>query len=219
MKKTFLSLLLFGTLTISFSQRSLTQELKLTDGLYTHIGEFKKDAPSHFWKEYEGSWTYNAKLKCYQVEKIFKKGKPENNIQDSIWGFTIKGVPYIRISPDSCGRPLTLFAELTVKGLINTFSYEKENQELIPMKAYNPLTGTVFRKGVIKRNNTTLEKRIFNLNEDQILPYDSLILEKWMEKDKEILRALNLATNEEYEEKLNRAVIVFNSRYPFIIQK
>jgi hypothetical protein len=40
-----------------------------------------------------------------------------------------------------------------------------------------------------------------------------------MEKDKEILRALNLATNEEYEEKLNRAVIVFNSRYPFIIQK
>jgi len=219
MKKTFLSLLLFGTLTISFSQRSFTQELKLTDGLYHHIGEFKKDAPSHFWKEYEGSWTYNAKLKCYQVEKIFKKGKPDHNIQDSIWGFTIKGVPYIRISPDSCGRPLTLFAELTVRGLINTFSYEKENQELIPMKAYNPLTGTVFRKGVIKRNNTTLEKRIFNLNEDQILPYDRLILEKWMEKDKEILRALKLATNEEYEQKLNRAVIVFNSRYPFIIQK
>jgi len=219
MKKTFLSLLLFGTLTISFSQRSFTQELKLTDGLYYHIGEFKKDAPSHFWKEYEGSWTYNAKLKCYQVEKIYKKGKPDHNIQDSIWGFTIKGVPYIRISPDSCGRPLTLFAELTVRGLINTFTYEKENQELIPMKAYNPLTGTVFRKGVVKRNNTTLEKRIFNLNEDQILPYDSLILEKWMEKDKEILRALNLATNEEYEEKLNRAVIVFNSRYPFIIQK
>lgn len=189
------------------------------DGLYTHIGEFKKDAPSHFWKEYEGSWTYNAKLKCYQVEKIFKKGKPENNIQDSIWGFTIKGVPYIRISPDSCGRPLTLFAELTVRGLINTFSYEKENQELIPMKAYNPLTGTVFRKGVIKRNNTTLEKRIFNLTEEQIIPFSSPILEKWMEKDKEILRALNLATNEEYEEKLNRALIVFNSRYPFIIQK
>lgn len=219
MKKTYLTLLFCCTIAILFSQRAINQELKLTDGLYTHIKEFKKDSPSHFWKEYEGSWTYNTKLKCYQVEKIYKKGKPENSIQDSLWGFTIKGVPYIRISPDSCGRPLTLFAELTVRGLINTFSYEKEKQELIPMKAYNPLTGTVFRKGVVKRNNTTLEKRIFNLNEDQILPYDNLILEKWMEKDKEILRALNLATNEEYEEKLTRAMIVFNSRYPFIIQK
>ena len=90
---------------------------------------------------------------------------------------------------------------------------------MIPMKAYNPLTGTVFRKGMVKRKTTTLEKRIFNLNDNQILNYDPLTLEKWIEKDKEILRALRLASNEEYEEKLIRALIVFNSRYPFIIQK
>jgi hypothetical protein len=40
-----------------------------------------------------------------------------------------------------------------------------------------------------------------------------------MEKDKEILRALRFASEEEYEEKLTRALIVFNGRYPFIIQK
>jgi hypothetical protein len=112
-----------------------------------------------------------------------------------------------------------LFAELTVRGLINIFSYEKENLELFPMKAYNPLTGTVFRKGVIKRNITTMERRIFHLKDDIIIPYDKDVLEQWMEKDKEILRALRLASEEEYEEKLTRALIVFNGRYPFIIQK
>jgi len=219
MKNIFLCLLFSCIFSIAFCQRPLTQDLKLTDGLYQHIGEFKQDAPSLSWKEYEGIWTYNARLKCYQVEKIHRKGKPEINLQDTIWGFTLKGVPYIRVSPDSSGRPLTLFAELTVRGLINTFFYEKENQEMIPMKAYNPLTGTVFRKGMVKRKTTTLEKRIFNLNDNQILNYDPLTLEKWIEKDKEILRALRLASNEEYEEKLIRALIVFNSRYPFIIQK
>ena len=219
MKKIILFLALCFTYTFSFGQRALNQELKLVDGLYLNINEFKKDAPSRLWKEYEVIWTYNTKLKCYQVENIYKKGHPGSGIQDSVWGFTIKGIPYIRISPDSSGRPLTLFAELTVRGLINIISYEKENQELFPMKAYNPLTGTVFRKGVVKRNITTMEKRIFHLKDDLIIPYDKDILEQWMEKDKEILRALRFASEEEYEEKLTRALIVFNGRYPFIIQK
>jgi hypothetical protein len=40
-----------------------------------------------------------------------------------------------------------------------------------------------------------------------------------MDRDKEILRALNLATEEEYQEKLVRAMMVFNQRYPFFIPK
>ena len=130
MKKIILFLALCFSITYSFGQRALNQELKLVDGLYLNINEFKKDAPSRLWKEYEVVWTYNTKLKCYQVENIHKKGHPGSGIQDSVWGFTLKGIPYIRISPDSSGRPLTLFAELTVRGLINIFSYEKEHQEL-----------------------------------------------------------------------------------------
>lgn len=87
------------------------------------------------------------------------------------------------------------------------------------MKAYNPLTGTVFRKGVIKRNSTTLEKRMLFLDEGIVLPLNTVTLEQKMERDKDIVRALRLATDEEYEEKLIRALIVFNARYPFIIQK
>jgi hypothetical protein len=219
MKNIFLFLLLLASVTASFAQRVLNQDFKFTDGLYQHIQDFKKDAPSFFWKEYEGIWSYNTKLKCYQVEKIFKKNEPDKQIQDSLWGFSIRGVPYIRISPDSCGRPLTIFAEIAVRGVINAFSYEKEHKELIPMRAYNPLTGNVFRKGLIQRNATTLEKRIFNLNENLIIPYDPLILKQWMDRDKEILRALNLATEEEYQEKLVRAMMVFNQRYPFFIPK
>ncbi|MFO0468294.1 MAG: hypothetical protein ACK5ZX_03190 [Bacteroidota bacterium] len=219
MKKTILFLVLCFTFTFSFGQRALNQEVKLVDGLYLNMNEFKKDAPSLLWKEYEVIWTYNTKLKCYQVENIYKKGNPQLSIHDSVWGFTIKGIPYIRISTDSSGRPLTLFTELTLRGMINIFSYEKETEELFPMKAYNPLTGTVFRKGVVKRNITTIERRIFNLKDDLIIPYDKEVLEQWMEKDKEILRALRFASEEEYEEKLTRALIVFNGRYPFIIQK
>jgi hypothetical protein len=219
MKKTCLFIFFCCTLSLIFSQRALNQDFTFADGLYQEIDEFKKDAPSHFWRDYEGIWTYNPRMKCYQVEKIYRKGKPEYNLQDSIWGFTIKGIPYIKISPDSSGRPLTLFTEISVRGLINIFSYEKENQELIPMKAYNPLTGTVFRKGVIKRNSTTLEKRMLFLDEGIVLPLNTVTLEQKMERDKDIVRALRLATDEEYEEKLIRALIVFNARYPFIIQK
>jgi hypothetical protein len=219
MKKNCLFLFFCCPLSFVFSQRPLNQDLKLADGLYADISEFKKDAPSYSWKDYEGIWTYNSRMKCYQVEKIYKKGKPTNNLQDSIWGFTMKGIPYIKISPDSSGRPLTLFAEISVRGSINLFSYEKENQELIPMKAYNPLTGTVFRKGVIQRRSTTLEKRMFIIDEGIVLPLNTVTLEQWMERDKDILRALRLATDDEYEEKLIRALMVFNARYPFIIQK
>ena len=186
MKKIILFLALCFTYTFSFGQRALNQELKLVDGLYLNIDEFKKDAPSRLWKEYEVIWTYNTKLKCYQVENIYKKGHPESGIQDSVWGFTIKGIPHIRISPDSSGRPLTLFAELTVRGLIHIFSYEKAHPELFPMKAYNPLTGPVFRHGVVTRHITTMARRLFHLNDTLIIPYDTDFLEQWKEKNKKI---------------------------------
>ena len=101
MKKIILFLTLCFAYTFSFGQRALHQELKLVDGLYLNINEFKKDAPSRLWKEYEVIWTYNTKLKCYQVENIYKKGHPGSGIQDSVWGFTLKGIPYIRIAPKS----------------------------------------------------------------------------------------------------------------------
>jgi len=199
-------------------QRALTQEFRLTDGLYRSLDEFMRDAPSLSWKEVDATWAYNDRMRCFQVERITRRGRPEQLLQDSIWGFALRGIPHIRVAPDSCGRPLSLFPELVVRGLINTFAYEREQLESIPMKAYNPLTGTVFRKGNVRRSHTTLERRMFHLGQGELLPLDTRVLEAWMAQEADLVRALNQAPDAMYEEMLLRALVQFNNRHPFIIQ-
>ena len=73
MKKIILFLALCFSITYSFGQRALNQELKLVDGLYLNINEFKKDAPPVYGESMRLSGRIIRNLNVTRLKIYIKK--------------------------------------------------------------------------------------------------------------------------------------------------
>lgn len=202
-----------GTLSAQSDSLPVNNRFAFRDGLYRTFSDFQQNHPVWKWEEIAATLTVNAQTSIAQVETLRLRNN-NSSLLDSIWGFAYEGQPFIRIPMDSTRRAVAIFAGFTIKGAICLYSYERQVTDTLEMKAYNPLTGKPFRRGTIKRSSRILQEKIMRFADGLTRPFTREEVLAWVERDAELRRAIPLIEGDELGEKLRRALVVFNERYP-----
>jgi len=139
-------------------------------------------------------------------------GATAENLLDSIWGFSMGGIPYIKIEKEK-ENPLTLFAGMRVRGKLCYFTYEVKEEKEIVFSAYNPVTYQPFRSSTEKRKMKIRKEKILLFETGELMDYHYENMVVVLQDDPTILRALNQIEDWEFEEKMFKCLLIYNDRH------
>jgi len=210
----FISILIVLFSITANAQKALTQAFKFESGVYLTFEEFQKNTPTYKGVHIEGNFFINEKTKQAKVEYIKLKGAKENLNLDTIWGLVIRGVPYVKTSPNLPKHSLKVFAAMEVRGNICYYAYDDIEEKEVTFKAYNPLIGKPFRTGKAMRKIPVIKEKIlrFTTGETADFNYNNLLV--WLAEDKDIIQALKSLGAHKAEEKIFDALLLYNDKYP-----
>lgn len=201
--------------------QEVTPTFTFEDGLYYGYSDFEANRPARSWKDLDVSLVTNPRTWITQVEYIRERPSGTPLDVDQLWGFSIDGVPYIRIPADSIDKQLPSFAGLRITGAICYFQYETTKSKVFEMSAYNPLTGKPFRKGEVERNYVELKEWLLRFADGEIGPFNRTQLIEWTSRDQMIqlaLRRLN-ERDENLEDQMYNLLLSYNKRHPAYIKE
>ncbi|NRB64575.1 MAG: hypothetical protein HRU40_16360 [Saprospiraceae bacterium] len=212
---------LFAIGFVSCYAQEVTPTFSFNNGIYYSYEQFISNQPAIKWKNLETSLITNPRTWITQVEYIQdKKTKEPINI-DALWGFTIDGIPYIRIPTDSIDKLLPAFAGLRITGSVCYFQYETTEARTLEMAAYNPLTGRPFRKGRVERNVVRVKEWLMRFSDGTIGPFTKAQMIEWTPRDRMIQLALRRLQDDSdnLEDQLYNLLLSYNKRHPAFINK
>ena len=212
-----LGLILLSVTGNLFSQQEaeiVTKNYKFNDGVYFSFSDFKENQPVLRWEEVQGNLFSNPEAFTVKAETLKQKtlGPSAENLLDSIWGFSIGGIPYIKIEKKKEDL-LTLFSGMRVRGQLSYFSYEIREERDISFSAINPYTAKPFRRTVEKRNLKFKKEKILLFSTGEIMDYSYENMEILMKSDPTLLRALYQIEDYELEEKMFKCLLIYNDRH------
>lgn len=201
--------------------QEVTPTFAFADGLYFTYDEFVRNQPRIPMQDVQPRLVTNPRTWITQVESLTRRSDGQPVDIDQLWGISIDGIPYIRIAADSIDKPLPAFAGLRITGNICYFQYERTEERLVEMTAYNPLTGRPFRSGQVKRDYMEIRERILRFETGEIAHFNRAQLIQWTTRDQMIqttLRRLSPDT-ENLEDQLYNIMLSFNKRHPVFIKE
>ena len=213
----FLGLMLFHSATL-VGQPILNQDFKFQTGAYYSFEEFQNNNPSYKGIEIEGNYFINRETRQAKVEYIRLKANGKLLDLDTMWGICIKGIPYIRVTPNLPAHHLKVFASLEVRGKICYYAYDDLNEKHIPFKAYNPVVGKPFRTVTLKRNIPIIREKMLHFETGAIADFNYKNLLEWVAAERSIKKALESMGPKEAEEKLFEALLLYNEKHPVNIK-
>jgi len=181
----------------------VTKNYKFNDGVYFSFSDFKQNQPILRWEEVQGSLFSNPEAFTVKAETLKQKslGSTAENLLDSIWGFTIGGIPYIKIK------------KMRVRGQLSYFSYVVREERDINFSAINPYTAKPFRSTVEKRSLKLKKEKILLFDTGEIMDYSYENMEILIKDDPTLLRALYQIEDYELEEKMFKCLLIYNDRH------
>jgi len=196
----------------------VTKNFKFRDGVYRSFSDWRNNSPNWSWDSLNVVSATNPNTFLTQVEYIrFADGRPMH--LDSIWGLVISGIPYVRLPKGAVTKPLTSFAGLRVRGLIGYYNYEVVEEEMVEIQAYNPVTGVPFRKGKVKKQSKTLREFMIHFERGETQVFNRENLMSWIADDARLAEAVAALPEDDLEEKLFKALLIYVDRYPVYTQK
>ena len=196
----------------------VTKNFKFNDGVYRSFSDWRNNSPNWSWDSLNVVSATNPNTFLTQVEYIrFADGRPMH--LDSIWGLVISGIPYVRLPKGAVTKPLTSFAGLRVRGLIGYYNYEVVEEEMVEIQAYNPVTGVPFRKGKVKKQSKTLREFMIHFERGETQVFNRENLMSWIADDARLAEAVAALPEDDLEEKLFKALLIYVDRYPVYTQK
>ncbi len=208
---TFLYALFFFSTSL-LGQLVLTQDFKFQTGIYYSFEEFQSNSPRYKGAEIEGNYFINQETRQAKVEYIRLKENQQLLELDSMWGICIKGIPYIKVSPNLPAHHLKVFASLYVRGKICYYAYDDNSEKAIPFKAYNPIIGKPFRTAVLKRVMPVVREKMLHFETGAIASFNYKNLLDWITEDEAIKKALESMGAAQAEEKLFDALLLYNEK-------
>ncbi len=207
-------LLASGSLFAQENQEVVTKNYKFNDGIYFSFSDFQQNHPVLRWEEIQGNLFSNPEAFIVKAEILKQKslGPTAENLIDSIWGFTIGGIPYFKVEKER-NNPLTIFAGMRVRGQLCYFTYEIREEKDIVFSAYNPVTAQPFRSSVEKRNFKIKKEKILLLKTGEVLDYNFENMMICLQDDPTLVRALNQVEDYELEEKMFKCLLIYNDRH------
>jgi hypothetical protein len=214
-----LGLLFFLPLCLSAQADSaqLKAAFRFQDGIYLSVASFRANRPDYLWKEVKAKLAANAESYRAQAEFIRPvDAAPLPN--DLIWGIVLNGLPYVQL-PLAITEDSTVlhFAGMRVRGRICYYEFEREEERLVEIKAYNPLTGRPFRRGNISKQEIINESRILHLPTGQQGVLDRPTLLNMITDDTQLTRTVQELPENADTEKLYKVVLIYDDRNPIFI--
>jgi len=207
--------LLFGVFSLTLSaQKNLTQAFKFESGVYLTFEEFQKNTPTYEGAHIEGNFFINEKTKQAKVEYIKLKGAKVNLNLDTIWGLVIRGIPYVKTSPNLPKHNLKVFAAMEVRGNICYYAYDDIEEKEVTFKAYNPLVGKPFRTGKAMRKIPIIKEKMLRFTTGETADFNYQNMLNWTAEDSDIIQALKSLGATKAEDKIFDALLLYNDKYP-----
>ena len=210
--------------TLAFSQADATfldRNYEFRDGLYLTMAAFQSDTPDIPINDLEGRLVTNDDSGLTKSDYLAMKtdtGAMEIDLEN-VWGITLDGEPYIRISENTGDQQFATFAKLRVRGAICYFTFESEQEHYVEVKAYNPLNGKPFRRGRVKNMKTVDNKRILRFDTGEVAPLTREILLNWVQDDPQLTEAIEALEGADITDKLYRSMLIYDDRHPVFITR
>ncbi|MCB9283965.1 MAG: hypothetical protein H6563_07830 [Lewinellaceae bacterium] len=190
----------------------VTKNYRFQDGIYLSFHSFQTDNPDLRWEEVEARWYTNPQTFVTQLEGLrLKNGKPGLS-PDQIWGFSLQGIPYIRLSRDWIQKELATFAPLQLRGKICYFEFDRIDTTQVVITAYNPSNGLPFRRGVVDKQQEVSCPKILRFETGEVADFNRENLIAWIADDPELVKAVRVLTEEEAKTKLFKSLLIYVDR-------
>lgn len=216
----FISLILLGHVEAQKDSVRLTKNFQFKDGLYLDFNAFQQDTPDFLWDSLRVSLVANPTTFLTQVEYIYETiGDSTQAIDpEKIWGFSLGGIPYIRLPKGAVKKELTTFAGIQLRGKICYFSYEDEETIKLKMPVYNPLNGRPFRVADVMRRRPVKHERILHYETGEVETFERSVFQKWIADDAQLLRTVEDLSEGEIQEKLFKCLLIYVDRNTVFIE-
>ncbi len=196
----------------------LSANFKFQDGVYMTFGAFQRDQPDLSWVGLEANSVINDEKQTIKIEWLKRKGQKASINLDSIWGICVNGVPYIQVDKDK--NDFGAFSALRVRGKICYYEFETVVEEMVDIKAYNPLTGRPFRSAKLPRNRNVIQDMMLDFVSGRIAEFNKRNFLDWVKKDDPALwRSLKELPEKEAEEKLYKCLLIYDDRHPVFLSE
>lgn len=211
-------MLVFGSALVGQEKGTMiTKNFKFEDGVYLTFEQLTKNQPNYDWGDLDVQLVTSSQTFMTQVESLQLKDGSEIDI-DQLWGIVIDGIPYIKLPKEAVDKPLPTFAGIRVRGRICYFSYETRITEPVKISAYNPLTGRPFRTAQVPKTEVITVKKILSFVSGQVADFNRENLLLWIERDKKLSKTVRAVSDEGLDDKLFKAILIFDDRHPVFIQ-
>ncbi|MEQ8706885.1 MAG: hypothetical protein RIC19_23335 [Phaeodactylibacter sp.] len=195
----------------------LKAAFRFQDGVYLSIAALQANQPDFQWKALQAKLAANAESYRAQAEYIRPIDAPPL-ADEQIWGIVLDGLPYVRLPREVTNDSTILhFAGMRVRGRICYYEFEREEERLVEIKAYNPLTGRPFRRGNISKREIINESRILHLPTGQEGPLDRSTLMGMIGDDTKMYRTVEELPENGSTEMLYKCVLIYDDRNPIFI--
>ncbi len=193
---------------------TLTKNFKFEDGVYLSFEDFQQNRPSYLWEDLHTNLFVNPQTFIGQVFSLDKKNKNDFAplLVDSLWGFTIGGIPYMRFPEGTLNKSVPVFVGLRVRGKICYLAYEEEVEKKVLISAYNPLTNVPFRQATLDRYQKVKREWMLDFKTGERIEFNSENFRNWIQDDPKFLATIDALTEEELKEKLFKCLLIYVDR-------
>ena len=180
-----LQILLYSVLSVSSSAQTdsvlISNNFQFEDGIYKSVESFQNNQPDYTWEEVEITMHLNDESLIATINKLMILEDSSEYSLEKLWGISFEGLPYVTFDNDQAD--FIQLAGLRQVGKICYFSYWKTETEMVPIKAYNPVTGRPFRQGNVAKEKEVLKEWILNFTTGEIAPFNVGYFWNWAEGD------------------------------------
>jgi hypothetical protein len=191
----------------------LDADFAFQNGVYLTLEQLQQNRPAYKWKEVEARLAANRDKYFAQMEFLQPRGLPPIPAEQ-VYAFVLNDLPYIRVQDETVNERAATFAGLRVRGKISYYTYERREEQLVQMAAYNPLTGRPFREGQVRRDKLVEVKRLLHFPSGKRGEMNRETLLDFMSDDPKMLRTVEELPNAELGEKLYKCVLIYDDRNP-----
>ena len=191
----------------------ITKNFKFKDGLFVTYEDFKQNRPSFTWDQLDYDLFANPQTFITRVQFIKTKDGKAIDL-NQVWGMSIDGIPHIRLEKGILSNDLFVFVSIKVRGKICYFSYEEEKEEMVTIKAYNPLTRKPFRSGQVERTVEVVQERMFDFETGAVEAFTLDSFLKAIQKDDPLLAdSIKDLNGAEAQQKLFKCLLIYVDRH------
>lgn len=205
---------------IVFGQLKINNAFVFEDGFYRSYTSFKNNRPDAKLFELKNFSYYldgQENILVLQKAALGRLNQSSLGSIDSIWGMSVKGVPYRRVTieKDSLSH---YFVKLHVIGDICYYYYPSIVDKEVEMQVYNPFNGEqVGRKTITNKEKKLLEK-IFKFKDGQIVDFTPGNFKLMIQDDERVLKTFRSLRSDEMGQKLFKLLNIYNDRHPVLIE-